>query len=80
MGQKTDKRSMSVEQLDYLFPFVVFAYGAIMTFTLNFPQLMVLAEKHFPQNLLKQMMAHRVLALVSLIVGSLWSLQNLWLS
>jgi hypothetical protein len=51
-----------------------------MTFVLNMPPLMRLAEEKFPPELHQQMNMHRPLALICLIMGSLWSLQNLWLS
>lgn len=70
---------MSIEKLDLLFPFVVFAYGCFMTFVLNHPALMELAENRMPHSVLQQMRGHRVLALVCLGVGSIWSLQNIWL-
>lgn len=69
---------MNYEKLDFLFPFVVLAYGALMTFVLNSEFLMKLAQKRFPQELVQQMNVHRHLGLVCLVVGGLWSLQNLW--
>lgn len=70
---------MSVATLDFIFPFVVFGYGAIMTFVLHFRPLVELAESRLPLEIHKQFNAHRGLALVCLAVGSVWSLQNLWL-
>ena len=70
---------MSYQELDRLFPFVVFAYGAIMTLTLNSSWLMKIAEQRFPAQLHKQMNAHRGLGVICLCVGSLWCLQNIWL-
>ena len=49
-----------------------------MTFVLNSPQLMQIAEKKFTPDLVKQMNLHRYLAIVCLVIGSLWSLQNIW--
>jgi len=69
---------MTYQQLDFIFPFVVLGYGALMTIVLNIPQLAELAEKRLPQPLLQQMNAHRTLALISLVVGTFWSLQNIW--
>ncbi|MCB0420968.1 MAG: hypothetical protein KDD61_08230 [Bdellovibrionales bacterium] len=71
---------MSIETLDSYFPMLIFTYGAIMTLTLNWPQLLKIAEERFPEDLLKQMLGHRYLALFSLIFGGLWTLQNIWLS
>jgi hypothetical protein len=69
---------MTYEQIDFAFPFVVLAYGALMTFTLNAPALVELAEKRFSPQLVQQMNLHRTFAVVSLVIGALWSLQNLW--
>lgn len=74
-----DKKVMSIHTLDLLFPFFVFVYGAMITFVLSMPRLMEIAEKRLPPDLLKQLEAHRWLAMVCLIVGAVWSLQNLWL-
>jgi hypothetical protein len=65
--------------LDYVFPFYVFFYGALITFVLHQPQLQRLAQERFPAELRQQMESHRALALLCLLVGGLWSLQNLWL-
>lgn len=70
---------MTHKELDFLFPFFVLAYGALMTFVLNSPRLMRIAEERFPPPLLQQMNMHRSLGIVCLIVGALWSLQNIWL-
>ncbi len=69
---------MTIHELDFIFPFFVLGYGALVTFVLNMPVLMERAEHRLPQEWLRQIQAHRILALVSLIGGGLWSLQNLW--
>jgi len=69
---------MTYKELDFLFPFLVFFYGVLMTFTLNSPRLMRLAEQKFTAELLTQMKMHRTLGVISLILGAAWSLQNLW--
>lgn len=69
---------MTPSQLDVIFPFVVFFYGALMTFVLNQPRLMAIAEERMPRSILDQMKGHRALALICLLVGFPWSLQNLW--
>lgn len=69
---------MTHEALDKIFPFVVFYYGLIMTLALNLPMTQKLAEKYLMPDLLRQMNAHRGLALVCLFVGSFWTLQNIW--
>ena len=70
---------MTPEKLDLIFPFFVFAYGALMTFVLHHPVLVQLAEDRLPYNLLQQMRGHRVLGLICLGIGAFWSLQNVWL-
>jgi len=68
------------QQIDLIFPYFVFAYGALLTFVLNVPWLVDLADKRLPPDMVGPMKAHRGLALICLIVGGLWSLQNLWVS
>lgn len=70
---------MTPEKLDLIFPFFVFAYGAVMTLVLNTPLLSELAETRLPYAMSQQLKAHRGLGLICLIVGGAWSLQNLWL-
>lgn len=70
---------MTPEKLDYAFPFIVFFYGALMTFILYHPFFVQLAEDRLPGPMLIQIRSHRGLALICLTVGSLWSTQNLWL-
>jgi len=69
---------MTYKELDFLFPFLVLTYGALMTFVLNSKWLMRLANEKFPPEMVQQMNMHRTLGLISLVVGALWSLQNLW--
>jgi len=69
---------MTYQELDYIFPFIVLAYGATMTLVLNMPVLMRLADEKFPPSLVTQMNAHRGMGIICLLVGSLWSLQNIW--
>lgn len=49
-----------------------------MTFVLNSPQLMRIAEERFTAPIIAQMNMHRGLGIVCLFVGGVWSLQNLW--
>ncbi len=69
---------MTYKELDFIFPFIVLGYGAVMTFVLNAPKLMMLAEQKLPSEILQQMKMHRGLGIICLVVGALWSLQNLW--
>ena len=71
---------MTHKELDLLFPFVVLAYGLVMTFVLNSKVLMRLADEKFPPEMVTQMNTHRTLALIWLVIGALWSLQNIWIS
>lgn len=74
------KTNMTYQEIDALFPFIVFAYGALLTFVLNNSHLMNIAQEKFPSQLVRQMNGHRILAIVCLFVGSFWSLQSLWLN
>ena len=68
---------MTIQELDFYFPFFVFLYGFIVSVPLNISSLMELAEKKFPQQMVQQLNAHRKLAMFCLYIGGLWSLQNL---
>ena len=70
---------MTPDKLDLLFPNLVFLYGALMTLVLHHPFFVRLAEARLPYDLHRQMRSHRVLGLFSLVLGGLWSLQNVWL-
>ena len=69
---------MTHQELDFIFPFFVLGYGVLMTYVLHNKYLMEIAEKRFPQPLVQQMNGHRTLGLICLVVGSLWTLQNVW--
>lgn len=69
---------MTVAQLDFIFPYICFAYGALMTIALNLPWVDRLAEERLPRSLLVQWRSHRGLGLICLFVGAAWILQNLW--
>lgn len=69
---------MTYKELDFYFPFFVLAYGVLMTFVLNSPGLMKIAEERLTAPLIAQFNMHRGLGLVCLVVGGFWSLQNLW--
>ena len=71
---------MTIQQLDFAFPFYVFAYGLIVTFILNQTALLEFAEQRLPLHLIHQLRLHRGLAVTCLVVGGAWSLQNLWVS
>lgn len=69
-----------ISQLDILFPYVCLAYGALMTLVLSSRRLSKLAEDRFPAPMVAQWRAHRGLALICLVVGAAWVLQNIWLT
>ncbi len=66
-------------QLDFAFPYVCFVYGAIMTFVLNIPALVRIAEEKMPAAAVAQWKSHSFFAAISMFVGAFWILQNLWL-
>lgn len=70
---------MSLEKLDLLFPFLVFVYGALMTLVLETPFFAEMAENRLPPTVRDQLKAHKGFAFFCFVIGSLWSLQNLWL-
>jgi hypothetical protein len=70
---------MSPQAIDTVFPYVCFLYGSVMTFVLNIPALVRIADERLPQNLAAQWKGHRALAFTCMLVGAAWTLQNLWL-
>lgn len=74
-----DKKRMSIQELDAIFPYICFVYGAVMTAMLNMPLMLRLADERLPRELAQQWHSHRTLAGVCLVVGGLWILQGLWL-
>ena len=71
---------MTPQTLDAIFPFFVMGYGLLLTVVLNIPPLVKLAERRLTPALQQQMTAHRGLAMVCLLVGGFWSLQNIWVA
>ena len=71
---------MTIAQLDTVFPYVCFAYGAVTTFALNTHVLGRIADEKLPGPMVETWRAHRALAMVSLVVGACWILQNIWLA
>jgi hypothetical protein len=69
---------MTYQTLDLIFPYIMFGYGAALTLVLNSERLMKLAGERFPLELVNRMQAARVLSGLSLWLGGLWILQNLW--
>ncbi|MCC2680255.1 MAG: hypothetical protein K0R29_2831 [Pseudobdellovibrio sp.] len=67
----------NISTLDFYFPFIVFFYGLVMNFVLEIPALMELARKRMPSQYVT-FQNHRKIAVLSLFVGGLWSLQNIW--
>jgi hypothetical protein len=70
---------MTVQELDYYFPFLVFFYGLLISFVLQIPALLKIADDRLPRQMVSQLKAHTGLAFFCLVIGSLWSLQNLLL-
>lgn len=70
---------MTPTALDAIFPYICFAYGAVMTVTTNLPALVRIADEKLPSHLASQWKAHGTLGAICLGVGALWILQNLWL-
>lgn len=68
---------MSIQQIDALAPIVIFSYGFIVT--LGFALLPAeLFEKYQSHPFVAQLQSRRTFAVLSLVVGALWSLQNIW--
>jgi len=67
---------MTVKELDYFFPFIVFGYGFVMTLIFQ-SGLINLASGRIPEPLIRQFHTNRALGFFCLIIGGLWALQNL---
>lgn len=77
---RPDKILVNYQELDLFFPYVMFAYGALVTFVLSSEKLMKLAEERMPAAYRQRLVGAQVLANLSLWLGGLWILQNLWLA
>lgn len=66
-----------ITKIDYFFPFFIFFYGLVVLFVLEIPALVALAKKRMPTHY-ENFERHRKIALFSVYVGGLWSLQNIW--
>jgi hypothetical protein len=71
---------MTPQHLDAIFPYICFFYGAAMTVVLSSSRLARIADERLPAPLVTQWRAHKGLALVCLVVGAAWILQNLWVA
>jgi hypothetical protein len=69
---------MGYEKLDLYFPYLMFTYGVFMTLILQSERLMKWAHEHFPAELVERLSGAKVLGALSLWLGGLWILQNLW--
>ena len=69
---------MTIERLDFIFPFIVLAYGLLITFVHSLPACQSWALQKLPSELYERFQKTRLLGLICLGVGSVWSLQN-WL-
>jgi hypothetical protein len=71
---------MSLNELDQMFPLVIFLYGALLLGVLSIPRVWSLAQEHLPADYLLRLKAKRGLAYFCVVLGALWSLQNIWLN
>ncbi len=76
--RKIAEKNNMISQIDFYFPFFIFFYGLVMMIVLEIPYLATLGRKRMPQYY-SQFEQHRKIAFVSLWLGGLWSLQNIWL-
>ncbi len=75
----SDKRIMTVEKLDYLFPFIVFFYGLLLLLVLENPVLVKIGEERLGAAF-QHLSRHKGLAWICFFVGGLWSIQNVYLT
>jgi hypothetical protein len=66
-----------MSELDQAVPIVAFIYGVVILLITSNAKLMELAQTHFQYAEIFR--SRRALAFVCLVVGGLWTLQNIWL-
>lgn len=71
------KQLMSVTQLDFIFPFVVFFYGFLAVLVLETPALARLGRERM-SDAWQGIESRKNIAWICFFLGGLWSLQNLW--
>jgi hypothetical protein len=74
---------MTVEKLDFFFPFVVFFYGLLLLLVLENPVLVKIGEERLGavfKQAMQQLSRHKGLAWICFFVGGLWSIQNVYLT
>lgn len=70
---------MSLEQLDFIFPFVLLFYGVVVSVCANLPVFERIASQSGLEEQYQALKAKQLFGLVCLGLGGVWSLQNLWL-
>lgn len=68
---------MLPQDLDYFFPFFVCLYGIVMLLALNSPTLVNIAKLHLPKDHFDQFYSRIWLGWACLVIGGIWSFQNL---
>ena len=68
-----------IAELDLYFPYIVLFYGGLMTLVTNLPHLGEKASQNISPELLHWFYGHKILGTVCLFVGSLWSVQRLFI-
>ncbi|MCC6277325.1 MAG: hypothetical protein IT289_05360 [Oligoflexia bacterium] len=69
-----------MESLDQAVPILSFVYGLIMIVIGQSPRLLGLARTQFSDAWAENFKQKQPLALICLIVGGLWTIQNFWLN
>ena len=69
---------MRIDQLDFYFPFVVFAYGLLVLLSLHLLNYLASEKLAAYKEHISTLHAHRKLALLCFYGGALWALQNLY--
>lgn len=75
---KSDNGDM-VQELDLYFPYIVMVYGAIMTWVTHSEKLRKVADQSMSPELVHWFYGHRILGTICLLVGSLWSIQRVFI-
>jgi hypothetical protein len=71
------KEIMTPQQIDYLFPFIVFFYGFLIIAVLEVLPAVVRQELR-TRSWFEMIQKRKTLAWVCFFIGGIWSLQNVW--
>ncbi|MEM7646486.1 MAG: hypothetical protein AAF203_06230 [Pseudomonadota bacterium] len=67
-----------IQELDLYFPFIILAYGLVMTIVTNSSALEEKAFANFDAQMVSWFYGHKILGVICLFIGGLWSIQRFY--